>query len=255
MIDYARSAELNKWSIDELKAWFKKYPGSGKKIVAVCDGCGKERIVKFQNYYDLCRKCACNTEENIRKITLFGVDNPRYGKHQSPETRKKTSEALKGRTHSKERRFKNSMCHRRENLSDKARKNMSEAHKGKIPSSETRKKTSESMKGRHAGDKNPAWKGGISFGKYCYLFTETFKEKIRKFFNRRCFLCGMTEEENGRKLDVHHVNYDKDCLCNARCEFVPLCRHHHLKTNFNRKYWEDLIMCYLYPNRIEMIDI
>ena len=112
-----------------------------------------------------------------------------------------------------------------------------------------------SMVGRFAGDKHPNWKGGITNAPYCEKFNDSFKEKIRNLFNRLCFLCGMDEEENGQKLSVHHTNYDKDCLCNSNCEFVPLCTKCHGKTNYQRQYWEDLIMCYLYPDRITMIDL
>ena len=105
------------------------------------------------------------------------------------------------------------------------------------------------------GVEHPNWKGGISGSKYCEKFNEVFKEMIRELFDRRCFLCGITEEEIGRHHDVHHVNYDKDCLCNSNCEFVPLCRSCHIKTNFKRKYWEDLIMCYLHSDRIIVVDL
>lgn len=105
------------------------------------------------------------------------------------------------------------------------------------------------------GEKSPGWKGGLSFGKYCPKFNNTFKQQVRDDYNNRCFICGKTEEENGQKQDVHHVNYDKDCLCGAPCEFVPLCKSHHAMTNSNRKYWEDLIMCYLYPERYFIVDI
>lgn len=90
---------------------------------------------------------------------------------------------------------------------------------------------------------------------YCLLFNEKFREVVRDRFNRLCFLCGMSEEENGQRLSVHHVNYDKDCLCNSQCEFVALCRFCHGRTNNKHKYWEDLIMCHLYPDRITMIDL
>lgn len=93
------------------------------------------------------------------------------------------------------------------------------------------------------GENSPAWKGGVSFEPYCPKFNEAFKESIREKFDRVCFLCPTTEEENGRKLDVHHVNYDKSCLCDdAKCEFVPLCVSCHIKTNYNRGYWENLIL-------------
>jgi len=93
------------------------------------------------------------------------------------------------------------------------------------------------------GENAPGWKGGISFEPYCHKFNEKFKESIREMFGRVCFLCLMTEEENGRKLGVHHVYYNKSCLCDdVKCEFVPLCVPCHAKTNHDREYWVTLIM-------------
>lgn len=90
------------------------------------------------------------------------------------------------------------------------------------------------------GENSPGWKGGVSFEPYCEKFDEPFREYIREKFGRVCFLCPKTEAENGRKLSVHHVNYDKDCLCddNLTCQFVPLCMSCHGKVNANRKKWE-----------------
>ena len=103
------------------------------------------------------------------------------------------------------------------------------------------------------GDNNMNWNEGSSFFPYCPKFNESFKESIRNKFDRKCFICGITEKEmqedqrrRGKrifKLSVHHVNYNKDCLCDGSdCEFVPLCSHHHTKTNNNREYWESTIM-------------
>lgn len=93
------------------------------------------------------------------------------------------------------------------------------------------------------GENSPTWKGGLSFEPYCHKFNETFKELIREKFGRVCFLCPTTEEENGKKLSVHHTTYNKDCLCDdSDCEFVPLCMSCHTKTNNNRDYWEQMIM-------------
>jgi len=94
-----------------------------------------------------------------------------------------------------------------------------------------------------SGENCRFWKGGISFEPYCPKFSEKFREGVREKFGRVCFLCPTTEEENGRKLSVHHVSYHKDCLCDdSDCEFVPLCMRCHTKTNFNRDYWEQTIM-------------
>ena len=93
------------------------------------------------------------------------------------------------------------------------------------------------------GEKNSNWKGGISFEPYCPKFNMKLKEQIRDKFSRMCFLCKKTEEENGCRLSVHHVNYRKDCLCgDIKCELVPLCISCHIKTNRNRGYWESLIL-------------
>lgn len=93
------------------------------------------------------------------------------------------------------------------------------------------------------GKNSPAWKNGVSFEPYCPKFNNAFKESVREKHCRVCFLCPTTEEENGKKLCVHHIDYNKDCLCDdSECEFVPLCNKCHTKTNFNRDYWENLIM-------------
>lgn len=103
------------------------------------------------------------------------------------------------------------------------------------------------------GGNSPTWRGGISFEPYCHKFNERFKESVRKKFNRTCFLCPTTEQDQmdamrlrGKrpyKLAVHHIDYNKDCLCDdADCEFVPLCIRCHAKTNNNREYWEKTIM-------------
>jgi hypothetical protein len=83
---------------------------------------------------------------------------------------------------------------------------------------------------------------------YCEKFNEVYKQYIRNLFSNVCFLCSKTTEENARKLDVHHVNYTKDCGCDgAKCICVPLCIKCHTKTNFDRNYWQTLIMEILKP--------
>lgn len=95
----------------------------------------------------------------------------------------------------------------------------------------------------HPGKNSPGWRGGVSFEPYCHKFNEKFKESIREKFGRVCFLCPTTEEENGRRLSVHHVDYNKDCLCDdSGCEFVPLCIPCHSKTNHDHDCWEKIIM-------------
>lgn len=92
---------------------------------------------------------------------------------------------------------------------------------------------------------NNSWLGGISFGSYCPKFNKKFKEHIRDKFHRKCFDCGKTESENGKKLAVHHIDYNKNSICNGNeWAFVPLCAKHHAESNFNRWYWFSRLIHY-----------
>ena len=67
----------------------------------------------------------------------------------SDETRRKMSEALKGKPRSKEIRRKISESHKGKTHSEESRRNMSESQKGKTFSEETKRKLSESQKGKN----------------------------------------------------------------------------------------------------------
>lgn len=246
MIDYEKSAELNNCTVEELKSRFKRFSNSNKKVIAICDECGLERQLSFQFYSDLCFECS-NKDKTYIKNRVNGMLGGKY----------RMSEKDLYRYYVEKRLTSTEIAEMYGVSSPTIIKWLKEC------GIEIRNRVE-----RNTGEMNPRygkvgkrgkdhwnWQGGLSEQNYCYLFNDAFKEKIRKFFNRRCFLCNMDEKENGRKHDVHHVNYDKDCLCNMGCEFVPLCIRCHMKTNHKRKYWEDLIMCYLYPDRIIMIDI
>lgn len=96
------------------------------------------------------------------------------------------------------------------------------------------------------GPNASAWKGGISFEPYCSKFNEEFKERVREFWGRKCGISGITEKENGKKLSVHHVNYNKMVCCdNTPPLFIPLSKSLHPKTNNNREYWEYMLTEYI----------
>ena len=90
-------------------------------------------------------------EETRRKISEAnkGRTSPMKGRTLSDETRKKMSESLKGRTFSEETRRKMSESH----------KGKSSPRKGVILSEETRKKMSESHKRRSVMKKNLSMRG------------------------------------------------------------------------------------------------
>jgi transposase len=89
----------------------------------------------------------------------------------------------------------------------------------------------------HRGANAAHWLGGKSFEPYCPKFNFEFKERVRAYFNHKCFLCGT--EQNGIRLSVHHVDYDKNVCCNDITPlFVPLCLSCHMKTNRgSREEW------------------
>lgn len=84
------------------------------------------------------------------------------------------------------------------------------------------------------------WKGGISQEGYCQKFNADLRRRVRVFFGNKCFLCGKTQEENTKRLAVHHVNYNKNACCDSsKVMLVPLCLECHGRTNSDREHWED----------------
>ena len=157
-------------------------------------------------------------QKNELRKRASGENNPFYGKHHSDETKKKLRDLKLGHK-----------------LSPAHIEALCAARKGRKQPESAKKKLSINRK----GCLNPAWRGGTSFGKYCPKFTKVFKDRVRRFFNYTCVGCGKTQSENKKKLNVHHVNYDKMVCCNnTKPLFVSLCKSCHTKTNHNRDMWE-----------------
>lgn len=92
------------------------------------------------------------------------------------------------------------------------------------------------------GKNHPNWQGGKSFEPYCFRFNKDLKEHIRNKFDRHCILCGT--DEHSEKMHVHHIDYNKGQGCGHSWNLVPLCRSCHMRTNFNRWYWFNLLNSY-----------
>jgi len=86
------------------------------------------------------------------------------------------------------------------------------------------------------GDKHPMWRGGISREPYGWEWSPELREAVRQRDGHRCQLCGISQAECGRKLDVHHIDYDKQD--NDPAKLITLCKPCHSKTNTNRDYWQ-----------------
>lgn len=94
---------------------------------------------------------------------------------------------------------------------------------------------------KYFGKNHYNWQGGISFGSYSQDFISFIKEQVRQRDNYSCQLCGKLQSNCGRKLDIHHINYDKK---NSNTDnLISLCRSCHMKTNniSSRELWKDKI--------------
>jgi hypothetical protein len=146
----------------------------------------------------------------------------------SDETKRKISESLKGHP-----------------SWSKGKKNIgvSAARKGQIPwnKDKTCPSIGAGKRGKLAhriGELAPNWRGGTSFEPYCPKFNNEFKERVRAFFNYTCPECG--SPQNGQRLRVHHIHYNKDACCSESVSplFIALCGSCHSRTNGNRSYWQ-----------------
>ncbi|MDP3014133.1 MAG: NUMOD3 domain-containing DNA-binding protein [Candidatus Subteraquimicrobiales bacterium] len=179
----------------------------------------------------------------------------------SVETRKKMSASRMGKKLSKETRKKMSDNRKGHPTSEETKVKISKSTKGRIGhftgkkhNKQTKEKLSkigverqktlwndqnyrDHMSSVHSGEKSHNWKGGISFLPYCPKFNTQLKERIRDRDNRTCQLCGT--QENDKKLDVHHIHYDKQ---NCNPDLIALCHDCNAKSNGNREYYERFFM-------------
>lgn len=85
-------------------------------------------------------------------------------------------------------------------------------------------------------EKNPMWRGGISFKPYSPEFNGKLKDKIRMRDGYVCQRCRKTQEQElkelNKKLAIHHIDHDKQncdpsnlmtlCApCNSKVNFEP----------------------------------
>ena len=101
---------------------------------------------------------------------------------------------------------------------------------------------------KHSGANNFNWRGGIS-GEPQYVkdWTDSLKEAIRERDNYICQICLSPQEEQNRKLHIHHIDYDKT-NCNPD-NLISLCHSCHVKTNNkDRGKWKKL-----FTNKMKVI--
>lgn len=177
-----------------------------------------------------------------------------------PGIGKKISASKTGHTVSEETRNKISLAKTGQKHTEEAKRKIGAAskgnqyRKGRRHTEESKQKLSERARGnkfslgKNKGKDNPNWRGGSAYLPYCSEFTKTLKESVRVAFERKCYLCGLPEKKNGRKLDVHHCDYNKGQGCGKKWNLVPLCHRCHAATSHNRHYYFNLLANYWATN-------
>lgn len=111
---------------------------------------------------------------------------------------------------------------------------------GKQHTKETRIKMSLAQSGKN----HPNWQGGVSFEPYCTIFSdEEYKQSLRDRDGNICLNCNKTEDQEGRKLSLHHIDYDK-MNCKPK-NLVTVCISCNTKANTDREWhteWYQRIM-------------
>lgn len=83
---------------------------------------------------------------------------------------------------------------------------------------------------KQAGDNNPNWRGGIDYRRG--LGWRVVKPLVRERDGYRCAKCGVSEQELGYKLHVHHIvpykGFEDDRAANDPDNLVSLCRSCHM---------------------------
>lgn len=209
-----------------------------------CNCCVCKRIrgeIRKRVYYCIEKNCnktvtgknrRCKSCETKRRYSLNLMNNT----------------GMLGRKHSEKSKKKSRVSNLGQKRSDLTKKRLSESHKNQIPwiknkhhSEKTKKKIRNSNWHTNLKAENHwNWQDGKSFEPYPLGWTKTFKEQIRYRDGYKCQICGKPEVECCRKLDVHHIDYNKENL--GLDNLISLCCSCHMKTNGNRKYWKKYLM-------------
>lgn len=88
----------------------------------------------------------------------------------------------------------------------------------------------------YSGINHPSYIEGL-IRVYPIGWSKILKASIRKRDRYVCQICGKTQRQNGRALDVHHIDYIKENLNPSN--LISLCRICHGETNGNRDIYTE----------------
>ena len=184
--------------------------------IIICKNCNKEFEDYISNKRNFCSlKCYWNN--------LKGKNPPMAGRNHSEETKRKF------------RLLKNSLG-KHWKLSEETKRKISEASKGRKLSEEHKGKISEAHKGKHKKDKNNNWNPNreeVADIRNSYEYLQWMRKVKRKYKN----ICQLKDENCSGYIVVHHnkgwakypkLRFDVD---NGIC----LCQYHHKQIHANKK--------------------
>lgn len=193
-------------------------------------------------------QCGCGTKVKNRFARGHNNTGIKFSEEHKKKIGKANSISQKGRIPwnkglSKETDAR--VCHSEE-AKKKIKKNNRKYWTGKRRDIETNEKISKKVltlwtnpeyREKHEGENHHLWSYGASFLPYTQDWTEDLKDSIRKRDGYKCGICSLSQNDQGRKLDVHHIDYDK-----ANCDpynLISLCDSCHARTGFgNREMWK-----------------
>src|SRR3990167_511175 len=198
-----------------------------------------------------CKKCGCflsNSKIHVCIKNEYCKDCGQFlGKelHKclpvSIETRKKISISLIGNKHTLGHKLTEKHKQKIKEFMQKMR--LTEEHKQRIGLANKKNKRPDvseynrKYKIEQIEDKNPNWQGGKSFEPYGLEFNKKLKEQVRLRDRYRCQECFRHQSELKQKLNIHHIDYNKQN--NNPNNLISLCKNCHTQTNFNRENWTE----------------
>lgn len=234
------------------KEYFDKYPKSHRLIYRICDSCDEGKwIIKSNNKKGyLCKLCSQKLRQQLPKpkfvkeedrfIKGTGIDriltiekydyDPIYLCEGSGKKIMSVCQQC-NKSRSMPRQYYRDIC------KSCANKNSSKLKTGKnnfqfnkpIPLNQRIK-----MSCSHQGISIEDFTGFTHNNPYCYKFNDSCKESNRNKYDRKCFICNKSEDQNGQKLSVHHVDMNKNQGCNnIDWKLIPVCQSCHRKLHNN----------------------
>ncbi len=183
-----------------------------------CKKCNKQ-ISKYSAIYGshLCLKCS--------RAKKKGVKRPEHSKSMQGKRNSRYIDGRKSKTYyCSTLNCNNIICYTTYMIGNKKCRVCSKI--GRKHSIETKRKMSLTSGGTGISREN---------SEYGAEFDNSLKEQVRFRDNYKCKECGCSQVENGRQLDVHHIDYNKKN--NNMNNLIALCISCHGKIRINREYW------------------